>query len=85
MIFDIKDSYSSVSRKTISDSINFARQHVQIKIEDFSTTYHARKLILCYKECRKENTNLFDVAMGAYHEAETCATAVYMLTTDLPY
>ena len=31
MIFDIKDFYSSLSKKLLDDSINFARQHVQIK------------------------------------------------------
>ena len=36
MIFDIKDFYSSISEKLLDDSINFARQRVQIKREDFS-------------------------------------------------
>ena len=36
MIFDMKDFYCSISKKLLDDSINFARQHVQIKIEDFS-------------------------------------------------
>ena len=31
MIFDIKGFYSSISKKLLDDSINFAQQHVQIK------------------------------------------------------
>ena len=50
MIFDIKDFYSSISRKLLDDSINFARQHVQIKREDFSIIQHARKSLLSNKE-----------------------------------
>ena len=50
MIFDIKDFYSSISKKLFDDSINFARQHVQIKIEDFSIIQHARKSLLYNKE-----------------------------------
>ena len=49
MIFDIKDFYSSISKKLLDDSINFARQHVQIKREDFSIIQHARKSLLYNK------------------------------------
>ena len=31
MIFDIKEFYSSVSKKPLDDSTNLAQQHVQIK------------------------------------------------------
>ena len=68
MIFDIKDFYSSISKKLLDDSINFVRQHVQIKREDFSIIQHARKSLLYNKVIprQKKNTNLFDVAMEAY-------------------
>ena len=46
MIFDIKDFYSSITKKLLLDSIIFARQHVQIKREDFSIIHHARKSLL---------------------------------------
>ena len=35
MIFGIKKFYSSITKKILDDSINFARQHVQMKREDF--------------------------------------------------
>ena len=46
MILDIKDFYSSLTKKLLLDSIIFARQHVQIKREDFSIIHHARKSLL---------------------------------------
>ena len=66
-------------------SINFVRQHVNIKIEDFSIVQHARKSLLYNKKIlwQKKNTNLFDVAMGAYNEAEVCEIGVLFLLTNL--
>ena len=74
MIFDIKDFYSSISRKLLDDSINFARQHVQIKREDFNIIQHARKSLLYNKEIPRQNKNtkLSGVAMGVYDGAEVC-------------
>ena len=46
MIFDIKEFYSSITKKILDDSINFARQHVQMKREDFSITQPGRKSLL---------------------------------------
>ena len=67
MIFDLKDFYSSISKKLLDDTINFAQQHVQIKREDFNIIQHARKSLPYTKEIlwQKKNTNLSDVAMGA--------------------
>ena len=72
MIFDIKDFYSSISKKLLADSINFVRQHVQIKREDFGIIQHAKKSHFYKKEIswKKRNTNLFDAAMGPYDGAE---------------
>ena len=52
MIFDIKDFYSSINKKTLDDSINFARQHLQIKREYFNIIQHAQKSVLYNKEIR---------------------------------
>ena len=40
MIFHIKDIYSSISKKLLDDSVNFTRQHVQIK-RDFNIIQHS--------------------------------------------
>ena len=68
----MKEFYSSISKKPLDDSINFVRQHVQIKREDFNIIQHARKSLFYNKEIpwQKKNTNLFDVAMRAYDGAE---------------
>ena len=85
MIFDIKDFYSSISKKLLDDSINFTRQHVQIKREDFSIIQHTRKLLLYNKEIpwQKKNTNLLHVAMGAYDEAKVCELVGLFLLNSL--
>ena len=85
MIFDIKDFYSSISKKLLDDSINFARQHVQIKREDFNVIQHARQSLLYNKEIpwQKKNTNLFYVALGAYDEAEVCEIVSLFLLNNL--
>ena len=85
IIFDIKDFYSSISKKLLDDSINFARQHVQIKREDFSIIQHARKSLLYNKEIpwQKKDTNIFDVAMGAYDGAEVCELVGLFLLNSL--
>ena len=72
MIFNIKDFYSSIGRKLLDDSINFVRQHVQVKREDFNINQHTGMSLLYNKEIlwQKKNNNLFDVAVGAYDGAE---------------
>ena len=84
MIFDIKDFYSSISKKLLDDCINFARQHAQIK-EDFNIIQHARKLLLYNKEIprQKKNTSLLHVAMGAYDGAEVCELVGLFLLNSL--
>ena len=85
MVFDIKDFYSSISQKLLDDSMNFERQHVQIKKEDFSIIQHARKSLLFNKETpwQKKNTNLIHVAMGIYGGAEVCEIAGLFLLNNL--
>ena len=84
MIFDIKDFYSSISKKLLDDCINFARQHAQIK-EYFNIIQHARKLLLYNKEIprQKKNTSLLHVAMGAYDGAEVCELVGLFLLNSL--
>ena len=50
MIFNIKEFYSSISKKLLDDFINFSQQHIQIKRENFSIIQHARKSLLYNKE-----------------------------------
>ena len=52
MIFNIKDFDYSISQKLLDYSINFVRQHVQMKREDFSIIQHTRKPLFHNKEIR---------------------------------
>ena len=85
MIFDIKDFYSSISKKLLDDSFNFARQHVQIKREDSSIIQRRRKSLLYNKEIpwQKKNTNLFNGTMGTYNGAKVCEIVGLFLLNNL--
>ena len=73
MIFDITEFYSSISKKLLDDSINFAQQHVQIKREDFNIIQQTRKSLLYKPDIpwQKKNTDLLNVKMEAYQGART--------------
>ena len=64
MTFDIKDFYSSITKKLLHDK----------KRKDLRIIQHVRKSLLYNKEIpwKKKNNNLFDVAMGAYNGDEVC-------------
>ena len=85
MIFHIKDFYSSITKKLSDCFINFTRQHVQIKRQDFNIMQHARKSLLYNKEIllQKKKADLLDVSMGAYDEAEVCETVGLFLLNNL--
>lgn len=44
MTFDVTEFYSSISKKLLDDSMNFAQQHVQIKREDFNIIQENKKI-----------------------------------------
>ena len=73
MIFDITEFYSSISKKLLDDSINFAQQHKQIKREDFNIIQQTRKSLLYKTDIpwQKKNTNLLNVKMESYQGART--------------
>ena len=74
MIFDINNFYPSITSNLLNDSINFAKQYIDINVKDLDTIKHARKSLLFYnnESWMKKNGNLFDVTMGAYDGAEVC-------------
>ena len=73
MTFDITEFYSSISKKLLDDSINFAQQHKQIKREDFNIIQQTRKSLLYKTDIpwQKKNTNLLNVKMESYQGART--------------
>ena len=50
MIFHVKYFLSSISKKLLSDSINFTLRHVQIRREYLFIIQHARKSLIHNKE-----------------------------------
>jgi len=72
IIFDIKDFYPSISKKLLTDAINFAKSSAHITKEDIRIIQHARKSLLFHdnQTWMKNNGNLFDVTTGVYNGAE---------------
>ena len=64
MMFQVKGFHSLISKKLLDDSINFVRQHVQMKGENFNINHNSRKSLLYNKKIlwQKKNNNLFNVA-----------------------
>ena len=64
MMFQVKGFHSSISKKLLDDSINFVRQHAQMKGENFNINHNSRKSLLYNKKIlwQKKNNNLFNVA-----------------------
>ena len=83
VVFDIKEFYPSIKEALLVKALNFAKQHVRIKKEDYDTVMHARKsLLYCGSEpWIKKTGGIFDVTMGAYDGAEVCElVGIYLLS-----
>ena len=46
LMFDIKDFYPFIKEGLLSDTLEFAKQHVAIKSKARETIFHARKSLL---------------------------------------
>ena len=73
--FDIAEFYPSISKKLLSDSINFAKKYTDISEEEEEIIFHAKEALLfngdstwVKKNGRRGN---FDVTMGSYDGSET--------------
>ena len=73
IIFDIKNFYSSISKKPLDDSINFARQHSNKKrrFQDYPTPKKITPLQQ-QNSMAKEKRQPSDLATEAYDGAEVC-------------
>ena len=73
-MFDIKDFYPSISKKLLTDALNFANAHIETSENDLYILFHARKSLLFDKSqtWMKKGGDLFDVTMGAFDGAEIC-------------
>ena len=66
--------YPSIKESLITEAINFAKIHTNIKKKDVDVILHARKSLLFNNQDTwiKREGGLFDVTMGAYDGAEVC-------------
>ena len=66
--------YPSITEKLLTDSINFAKQYIDITDRDIDIIMHSRKSLLFDSNTAwiKKNNSSFDVTMGSYDGAEVC-------------
>ena len=70
-MFDIKDFYPSISKGLLNDALTFVETIINIDDLD-KIIYHSRKSLLFNQEqtWMKKWSDLFDVSMGSYDDAE---------------
>jgi len=74
LTFDIVDFYPSITEDPLENSINYAKQWVDINEETIAVIKHCRKSLLFSREGAwiKKCGSLFDVTMGSFDGAEVC-------------
>ena len=76
LVFDVVDFYPSISEKLLKKTLTWAKQYTEIKTTEYDTIMHARKTLLYDQNhkpwVKKDTSNSFDVAMGAFDGAEVC-------------
>ena len=73
--FDVESFYPSISLKRFTDSINFAKDYINISTEDLNIIIQSRKTLLFFNNepgVKKDGDEDFDVPMGSYDGAEVC-------------
>ena len=74
VVFDIENFYPSITEKLLTDSVNFAKQYIDITDRDIGIIMHSRKSLLFDNNSVwiKKNNSSSDVTMGSYDGAEVC-------------
>ena len=75
IVFDVVDFYPSISENLLSQALNYASQFIEISQQQINIIMHSRKSLLFNEGkpwCKRNNANMFDVAMGSYDGAEIC-------------
>ena len=84
--FDIVDFYPSITKKTLMESLTFAKKFTTITPKEVDIVLHARKSILFNKDdtwTKKGNSSLFDVTMGSYDSSEIAELVGLLLLYEL--
>ena len=84
IIFDIAEFYPSITKELLTESINFAKEHVQISNDDIDIIMHARKALLYNNNqpwVKRNGDPNFDVTMGSLDGAEASElVGLYLLS-----
>ena len=80
ILFDIIDFYPSISKEVLIDSINWAKDNVEITDEQYQIILACRKTVLKNDDSTWIKTGLdnFDVPMGRYDSAQKQILWVYI-------
>lgn len=88
LTFDIVDFYPSISQELLDKALDFASGFATITDSEKDIIMHTKKSLLYYNKepwCKKNNPELFDVAMGAWDGAEACElVGTYLLSSLAP-
>ena len=72
--FDVENFYPSISSNLFKESIEFARQLIQISADDLSIIMQAKKIFFegSIPQIKKSGDEEFDVPVGCFDGAEIC-------------
>ena len=87
MNFNIVDFYPSISEGLLRRALSFARNRITITNDEMDVIFHSRKSLLFGKDrvrMKKDDSGLFDVAMGSYEGAEVCKLVGIFALNQLP-
>ena len=77
--------YPNINEKVMKDSINWARQFIDISLEEENIILEAKNLLL-FKDgtpWSKKGDSFFDVGQGLYDGAESCELVGLFLLSEL--
>ena len=86
IIFDIAEFYPSISKQLLLDSLNYAREYVQISTDDIDIIMHSRKALLYSNKqpwIKRHGDPNFDVTMGSFDGAELSELTGLFLLSEL--
>ena len=83
--FDVVNFYPNITENLLTNSINWARQFVDISKQDETIILQAKKSLLFNDNTPwiKNRNSDFDVAQGSYDGAETCELVGLFILADL--
>ena len=82
--FNVCDFYPSITEKLLSKALDFATTYRSISADERAMIFLSKQSLLFSNDCpweKKSSTSRFDVTMGSFDGAETCAlVGCYLLS-----